>query len=973
MTKINYNLNSDWEYSIDNKINIKWNLVNENKNITDHKNIFKEKVSSLLWDEKLFLNINEDDFLERALKFWFKEWLNSNNSFFEKYSKLDEYELDNELTNKIKKYLPIHEQILYKVLNEEIEKLEKKDKKNIKNAFHNLIKKYFYIMFIFSEKIKLSDLEKNLSLSLEELSFDFASAKMDIQNLNNFWDEVVEKLGKRFDINEENKSSSSEKFFATMYRRLYKEIWKEWESNKWLEIWKKLENEIKIAFEEIFYIFETWIEFGFKDDEKLKNLQIFTRKIVEWILYFKKQNIAFNDFEHKNFLNSKSFINSLENNILSFLRDKDSKHFKSDFKDEFLEFLESTLETKENWENIKENLILKLKEKTEKIAKSRIPEETKYLENLDIENVDFTDWKKIPESQKYNSVFSQVIAKNGKIEFADFLEFKNEEKFKELFELYYEYYAKDKDKEIDKNKKIKDENKEIEKEKTRKIFRESLEKQFEEVKNLEWMSVKDFIENDVNNLNLLILWWRFILKIRFLEKNNLELNIENIKTNENLKENEYWVVEKISERLKEENVDILKNVIFSIDWKVRNTSQEKDFIWLNELINSLKKWIIDLSKEKIKLINGEEKIIWSIHDLYLPKWITSRKWSTLERDLSDIESFVNGWIDLCYKILRWDNSELTIYEESYGKVLLENKIIRSLNPDDFSIEEKDNLQKFANILKFIKNRRKYLIIMMKTAESDKEKLEENKSLKRLLNEHSKSGLWPDKAFHRAYTKLIDEYGGNFNKLWDLTRARVVSKDLDENIKNVVEFIKTASNDDNITNVSIVDSTWEPISIPKKDSWYRDIKIFVKLKSWNTMEVQFQVEEMYKVKDEWIDLNEENNENKKIFEKMEKEWVLLNQEDLKELLKFAKERNIILPTKNILEKMMWENTNEIDWNSYENILKATKITTDYTYNIARQLKWYSVWKKLTRLERILADSAWSKIVLKYLKNKEIQVD
>ena len=39
-------------------------------------------------------------------------------------------------------------------------------------------------------------------------------------------------------------------------------------------------------------------------------------------------------------------------------------------------------------------------------------------------------------------------------------------------------------------------------------------------------NLEDLIEDDINNLNLIIIWWRFILKTRKLEKENKKVTKE---------------------------------------------------------------------------------------------------------------------------------------------------------------------------------------------------------------------------------------------------------------------------------------------------------------------------------------------------------------------------------------------------------------------------------------------------------------
>lgn len=943
--------------SINNIWGTKTNIKNNNlyTNVISQKNLFCENISKILENK----NFKIEEIIERFLKMRSVKFLKDNKFWFLRKYMNEEWKVEEKFYEKFDKYFPIHEEIFFKNLNEEIDNLEEINEENVKNTINNFLSKYLHIIFIFTEKIKLSDLDKYLKSNIEDLSFTFSWAKTDIILLDNFWKDIVEKLKKRFweeEINDSDIFYMSEKFFSSLYRRLYKEIEEskdnEIDKSKWDIISEKIEEEFKKAFNEVFYIFETWIEYWYEDNEKLKNLEIFTRKLFEWLVFIKKENIAFRDFPVRRI--DEKFVDYIKKFFLDF--DK----LKSDFKEEFILFLKYVSENNFNW--IKPELREKIKEKEEKIANSRVPNETERINNLNINNVDFQTWENVEEAQKYENVFSEVIARDWKMNFAEFLELKNKEKFEEYFEIFSKFYAKKYVKK-DKNKSNQEHQKEED------LFKENMKKQFEEILKYEWKKVEDFIKNDVNNLNALILWWRFILKIRSLKKDNQEINLENISK---IEEKEYWVVEKILKRLKRRDLLDTEKIRFSIDWKVRNTSIEWKDLWLDELIKSLKRWFIDLGSKKIKLADGEEKIIWWIKELYIPAKLNEDWQRNLYRDISAIETHLDDWIDVCYALLKNRNINESSTEFHYLKNILITKKIVPENYKDLKIEDKERLQELVEMLKFIRSRISPLKEMMLIWMEDRNELEKDQTIKELLRKHKDSSIWPEKAFKRAFEKLIWEYGWNFNKIWDLTRARVVSRDLDTSIEDIVNFIDIISKKDIITNISIVDSTWEPISIPKKNSWYRDIKLFLKLKSWNTVEVQFQVEEMYEIKDKWINL--ELEENNGIFVKMWKEWALLTNDEMKELLNYCKERSIELPTKDILIKLMKDEDNWIEWENFEEILKWNQISTDYSYHIARQLeKWSSIRKKLTRLERILADSAWSKIVLKYLENKNVKID
>lgn len=911
------------------------------KAVEDYKQKFKEKIEQIFWTRD-----KVTDFIDKVLKREIKNYiLKSNFSFLKNYKK--DNELDNDRINsKLEKYFPIHQNIFFKVINKQIEQLDEKSKNNINNIIKNSIEKYLYIIFIFSEKIKLSDLEKFLNMNLEDLSVRFANARNDIEILEKFEIEEQKSLKKIFSKNWKTSWEKfiNESFISSMYRQNYREIVKSgWADRTW--IWRKIsvrmEKNYHQTINNIFYIFSTWIESDYqRNDERLENIEIIIKKLFDWLILLKKEWIAFAEFPIWK-INSYFFkeINKI------FLKDIQSK-YKELFQFFITIVFEEDLKEKEKLYNKFFEQITKIEEET---AKKRNPWKVE-KQKIDITEVWFSTWEKTPEKQKYEIVFSKVLAKNGKMKFADFLYLKPGNKnFEEYFSIFTKYSI---------------EKREIKWYEAEENFKKWLIKQIENILALEWVTVKEFIETDVNNLNFLILWWRFILKIRDLNKNFSDLNLKNILM---INEKSYWVIEKISEKLNEKNILKWWKIIFDPDWRVKNTSVKWTNTLLMDLLKWLKKWFIDLNEESISTIYWEKKIIWKLRDLYLPIWIESEK-NDLETEIWKIEKYINSWINLCFNLLKnnWpENKE----EEMYLKVLQDHKILWK-NTINLRLKELEKLQNLVEILKFIKNRIRHIRTMIKIAKKDKETLEKDENIKKLFSTKD-SGFWPEKSFSRAFEKLVWEYWWNFNKLWDLTRLRIIWEDIDDVIEKVIEFITAINKIEDISHISISDKTWEPISVAKEKSWYRDIKILLKMKSWNTVEVQFQYKEMFEAKDKWIDFSK----NKNIWKKMKDEWFLFKKEELKDLLEYSRIRNINLPKKEILENLTEEqNLNNINWEDYSKILKISKVSTDYTYHLIRQLEDSKTIKtKLTWLERILADSAWSKIVLKYLKSRGIKIE
>ena len=1149
------------------------NIEQQGESVNTSNNPVKDSIEEFRAKvENIFNNkLNPEDVIKNTIKIEFIKVLSE-----KKYSFFNSYvEEENKLEQKFEKYFPMHEEILFSVINNEIETTknktiesiknekitqEKRDKileKSIRNTIKNVIKKYCYIIFIFSEKVVLTDLKKFLEMDLNNIAEIYKATNKNIRDLEEFEDELnlsimlefiedkkysledvlpawfksskgkeklfteileskkklkeletkkennntdefdndiedsenyIESIDLAFGhlskterqkiinhflskLSEETRQLINWKFFASMYRQIHRELMEELTKNnpenpksienEWAKTAKKIENAYKKSFQKLFYMFETWFESWFEKDDNLETIKLISKKLLNLVILLKQKDIAFKDFSWTKI--DEDFIEEL---VRNFWKNIENKAQLSVFEGLLKYIFKVWAEGAD-----KEAFFDNLESYQRTIESSKYIEKSgNFIENPDVKNIDFKDWEKVPEEIKYKHVFSEVLADgNWKIKFADFLMLNKTEsdEFKKLFEIFKEYYAIDgKWRELEWEEK--------------KEKKEIMENQKNIVKDLEWKTVEDLINNDVNNLNFLIIWWRFILKTRTLK--NKEVNFDKLTDKEllqeykNIKEIEYWVIEKISSALFDGDW-LSKNIIFNPSWRVKNTSARTIGLQCSALIKWLEKWFINLKKESIKTTNkdGKEeiKIISSLTNLYIPKWISSKKLPNSEAR-KEIENYIDSWISLCNEILKKeniqkykeDNNSAENWEEfeikkKYLALLEEEYEILPKNQTNYDIEKLVEIQKLVKVLEFIRGRietldkmleiwnndRKELInskeissligILSKNSDKKSEEIEKvfkkptnyswdsnkllnlfNKtkdSIKKLLTNNEKiftnneKIFWPEKTFDRAFKKLIADYSWNYNELWDLTRLRIISNGIDDLINNIVAFIKFSEKYDKITNISIVDKIWEPLSLPKERSGYRDTKLLLKLKSGNTVEVQFQIKEMYEVKDKWINLmptetffeklnkdatmgnfkkvgntkitlnnlkiKEEEKTKNAIIEKMKSEQMTFTKDEVSSLWEYAGERHIKLPKKEILISLMWEDDSWIEWREYEKILTLEEIKTDHTYWIIRNLpnELNSVSKKLTRLERVMADVAWSKIVLGYLKSKNVKLN
>lgn len=943
------------------------------------------------------------------------------------------------IKSKSEKYFPIHFPIIIDHIKSEIQGLGTwVDITEIKkeNIIKNTIKKYSYIIYILWEKIKLWELLKFLKLDLTAISSFHTTVSSKIIALDEFEEKDIKEILKEPDNSYKKDLDErliNDKIFATAYRNIFKKIISEWREvtliNSLLSVSEEIEKLFQLEFKNLFIIFSKWVESDWKMWKGITNIEFVTHKLLRGVNIFKKADIAFT--KSFNWIPSKpNFFHDINEVFLSKIKD-------SDLKELFKKFISCNLNEWWIWKF--DDLLDQIVEYKQNTAKSKMPETLFNQENIDLDNVDFDIWDKVPEHQKYEIMFSKVIWKNWWVFISDYINLKEIDD--NLLNIFTKSYWIDHD---------------------------VVKKQFEEIKQSENTSIRQFIRNDINNLNLLIIWWRFLLKVKKLEKEWIKVNIKNI--NE-IKEKPYGIIEIISKELWTEILEDEK-LTFKPEWKLNNISVEtieEQLIWI---FRWLKKWPFDLlnttinqwwtkvlikdltdlyitdnfdflnlliktlkeeEKERENIEKNWEKTWKVLEETYESKKYIKEQYSLLKDEYKNfikeilellahkdelekltnspsidkqkrkinekvnlIKEFLNislwleNWIDTCFNILK-KNHISNLEQQKYLQKLIQMQIIPD-NLDDINIKNFEDIQDLVEVLKFIKSKRKKMLKMIKIWNSDKDTLENEleklfKS-KEIIEDHSitqsaekeennKNLFWPQKSFTRAFQKLIQLYWSDFNKFWDLTRKKDISWGIEDLIKEVITFIKEARNNPNITHISISDSIWEPISDSTKKSGYRDIKLFFTLRNGNVVEQQFHYKWMHKVKEDWIKLSPYRH--RKIFEKIKKENKQFTENDLKELFRFAKRKNIQLPNKTIIEELLWEGNNKIEkrkiineiqkliWIS-EDYFCLDKVSCDYTYVISRQLNKNSrIKQKITKIERVLADNAWSEAVIKYLED------
>lgn len=489
---------------------------------------------------------------------------------------------------------------------------------------------------------------------------------------------------------------------------------------------------------------------------------------------------------------------------------------------------------------------------------------------------------------------------------------------------------------------------------TNKWFKNSLESvstQLSKIKNFikEWINIEELIDNDVNHIQFLYELWIFNLEL----KRNPDMKIAPRSHNwESLGLSDF-ILKKIKDSGDKFDVD------FNPRWRLHNMSEENVWSYIDSYFYSFSKWSIDLWKYTIW-----NKKLSKMKGLY-----------SLDKDnvnYKDLDEFINLWIETWVWLLNPD-FKLDSNKLHYIWLLQSYNIIWN-NYEKLSTNCKNNLILIIEWLKVIHSKLKPLNNMLNVAWKD------SKIVKDILwdflnneddlkNDKSIADwMWPTKEFGRAFEKLISKYYWNFHELWDLTRLRVKANGIDEIMDKFVEFLSISWSTEDIKNIWLEDWTWHPLSLPKKGSWYRDLKAVFTLSSGNVVEVQFHYLDMIKSKTVWININ------KNIWEIIRREIKPLNKN---ELILFVKK--IYSFRENSIHVWMLENISDLSYNEISNIDEikwlwsnwgSELLSWDDTYKIIRSLDNEKLNQKLTRIERIIFDEALKKVIKKFLRKHSV---
>jgi len=412
---------------------------------------------------------------------------------------------------------------------------------------------------------------------------------------------------------------------------------------------------------------------------------------------------------------------------------------------------------------------------------------------------------------------------------------------------------------------------------------------------------------------------------------------------------------------------------------------------------TIEKWIIQTDKSFYFELENWKKFFKDIEELYLPSEEKLKEWlddsiSTEDKNKQyciKSREHIEQWLDLCRAIA---SKEFVDEDIPYYKVL--EKI-------GFPFKDHTMVSKLNKFLKYSLSVLEVSNEMIKDSYEDKKFLDDNfwneKFRNKLDLEENEIQIWEVKWFDRTFAKNNWKYAGNVSKIWDLTRMMITKSSFQDLTKTASEFIKYAWKLEWVKQIWIEDLIANLFEKAKKPSWYRDAKMMLVLEDWNTVEVQFHLDEYAKVKKYWLELDDDltnniNNELSFLSKKEENQGYFTDQEK-KEIIEIIKNKNLKFPEKfysdilKIENKEIYENNIITSEYYYKNILKiedeeyksnqnkynedkSNFIIDDYLYNIQRLLPedikenkkeniaWKNTKTKITTIQNCLYDiAAW----------------
>ncbi len=868
-----------------------------------------------------------------------------------------------------------------------------------KTIIRNILKKYIKIIFTFGEKISSYQLGMLLKIDDKTLSWIHTSYTEKLLSLSEAEKKEMWKgtVAPRMLENTHKTLFKYDKYFTLFDDIISSEQWEEEKRNKIQSSIENLSNTqinnlVQTAIQYDFKIFSLILEsegdffsnghisdsIGFLVEEIKK-----TRSIIR---VFENTGFDFSDIKENIFkAGNATLLRSFVWKIPNLLKDTQNKHFAGIKKDElFWNFLESLNNSQKEqnkfWETID---TLKKTYIQQQIPK---PIDDVDLSGYNAQSIDIDNWIETPEDQKYEYLFTNIFANAPRSQAENIftlneaaLEWNKIEEYSQMF-IRARYKSQKRAGETEKQrvKRKKGEERVIKKQIA--IF----ENQMKEIKNLSIIQETDLdslIRNTPNHMNVLVEWWRFVLKVRKLKNEWKTVSVEEIKK---LPHNSisYGTMEKIIKRLPkwyEEKVSIRTNRIPNASVRnVRKVAEEK--------YNALTREDIHIDRADFKRKDQSwESISFAIKDItdiYMPENIYSlrpkgiKKWeegydiALRKLQVQAIGDWISAGIQTCNRLL--GQKGLTNTEHKKYFAMLQSIGVVDSNTRRVQKKDQQKIQLFIEELKYIKAKCRDLEAMFTANDGDFE------YIRSLLLSWKKNGqqvkLRPQKQFARAFEKFIKNHSANGNRIIDLGGGLSVQNSIRGCIQTVVGEIEKMMNEKRVTHISIIDKTGEPLSFAKLSTGYRDIKFLITLDSGNTIEYQIHFESMLNMKTEGPTQKELTN----AVEEVKWEWMLLSFEEMNKVVQFCRKTDKQLPHHSILNMLLSEwkvlhipNILEYGVLNPKKWGRIKELSLDSLYGIARSIGDIMIVEKVNRLHKALADIWFGPMVADYVFKKPKQ--
>ena len=356
--------------------------------------------------------------------------------------------------------------------------------------------------------------------------------------------------------------------------------------------------------------------------------------------------------------------------------------------------------------------------------------------------------------------------------------------------------------------------------------------------------------------------------------------------------------------------------------------------WVIKLFKDV--WIENIENEKIIKNLEQYKYTLDRADDFVKKSI-----NRANKDKDIMNKILNYWqegtvgfgVDMSWKWIKWkaslnNNNQLQL-----------DCIINWWNPEEKLKDYKEKIIKTSS-----SNEREKIEKLKEKIKSDKEK--------NIETIFWTDGNWnivtwihpaPLKKYDRAIEKLIEDYKCDFSKSTDMSRATLEYSDLKALITGMQQVIKSCKDDENVEQIAIVDKIWPVFEMAKEPTWYRDIKLLIKLKNWNTVELMFHTTQTLEIKQKWLKWSIINKY-------LEDFWINFLDDEIK-----------------YFNKHNWKNI-KMD-QKQKKFPEDVYLSWDDFYHVHRNLLKYDPLKqKLQKAESIVREHAWLMVIRELMPKK-----